>query len=126
RFHGLAIVSRAACGTLFGSMKIASITAHVLRAPLDEPFAFSQFTYSHREAMLVEVRTDDGLVGWGEAYGPARVTGAIVKEFLGPLLLGRDPRDVEANWELLYARSVDYGQKGVMLAAISALDIACW
>ncbi|MBI1353674.1 MAG: mandelate racemase/muconate lactonizing enzyme family protein [Acidobacteria bacterium] len=108
------------------SMQVSSITAHVLRAPLEEPFAFSQFSYTHREAMLVEVRTDDGLVGWGEAYGPARLTGTIVHEFLGPLLLGQDPRDVEANWELLYARSVDYGQKGVMLAAISALDIACW
>ena len=107
-------------------MKVASVTAHVLRAPLEEPFAFSQFSYSHREAMLVEIRTDDGLVGWGEAYGPAKLTGAIVREFLGPLLVGRDPRDVEANWELLYARSVDYGQKGVMVAAISALDIACW
>lgn len=76
--------------------------------------------------MLVEVRTDDGLTGWGEAYGPAKLTGAIVREFLGPMLVGRDPRDVEANWHRLYARSVDYGQKGVMLAAISALDIACW
>lgn len=107
-------------------MKVSSVTAHVLGAPLEEPFAFSQFSYSRREAMLVEVRTDDGLVGWGEAYGPAKLTGAIVQDFLGPLLLGRDPRDVEANWELLYARSVDYGQKGVMIAAISALDIACW
>jgi L-alanine-DL-glutamate epimerase-like enolase superfamily enzyme len=52
------------------------------------------------------VRTDDGLAGWGEAYGPAQLTGTIVREFLGPLLAGRDPRDVEANWELLYARSV--------------------
>ena len=47
-------------------MKIASVTAHVLSAPLEEPFAFSQFSYSRREAMLVEVRTDDGLAGWGE------------------------------------------------------------
>jgi D-galactarolactone cycloisomerase len=107
-------------------MKVTSVTAHVLRAPLKEPFAFSQFSYSHREAMLVEVCTDDGLVGWGEAYGPAMLTGAIIREFLGPLLVGRDPRDVEANWELLYARSIDCGRKGVMLAAISALDVACW
>ena len=57
---------------------------------------------------------------------PAAVTAVIIREFLGPLLVGRDPRDVESNWELLYARSLDYGQKGVMLAAISALDIACW
>ncbi len=39
---------------------------------------------------------------------------------------GRDPRDTEANWHFLFARSIDYGQKGTLLAAISALDIACW
>ena len=50
-------------------MRIAEIRTHHLRAQLDEPFSFSQFTYSAREAMLVEVRTDDGLTGWGEAYG---------------------------------------------------------
>ncbi len=48
------------------------------------------------------------------------------REFLGPLVLGRDPRAAEALWELLFARSLDYGQKGLMLAAISAVDIACW
>ncbi len=76
--------------------------------------------------MLVRVSTEDGLAGWGEAYGPAAVTATIVREFLGPLVKGRDPRAIESLWESLFARSIDYGQKGVMLAAISALDIACW
>ena len=107
-------------------MRIAEVRTHHLRAPLAEPFSFSQFRYSAREAMLVEVRTDDGLTGWGEAYGPAALSAAAVKSFFAPMLLGRDPRDVEAVWAFLYARSVDYGQKGVMLAAISAIDIALW
>lgn len=76
--------------------------------------------------MLVRVTVDDGRCGWGEAYGPAPVAATIIDQFLGPLLLGRDPRATESLWALLYARSIDYGQKGVMLAAISALDIACW
>ena len=107
-------------------MRIAQVRTHHLRAQLEEPFSFSQFTYSAREAMLVEVRTDDGLVGWGEAYGPAALSAAAVEKFFAPMLLGRDPRDVEAIWAFLYARSVDYGQKGVMLAGISAIDIALW
>ncbi len=107
-------------------MRIGRIDAFRLRAALHAPFSFSQFSYSHREAMLVRVTTDDGREGWGEAYGPAAVTAPIVTNFLGPLLLGRDPRAVESLWQLLYARSIDYGQKGVMLAALSALDIACW
>ena len=107
-------------------MRVRSVDAWHLRAPLSQPFSFSQFSYAQREAMLVRITTEDGCEGWGEAYGPAAVTAAIVREFLAPLLIGRDPRAVESNWELLYARSLDYGQKGVMLAAISALDIACW
>lgn len=107
-------------------MRVRSVDAWHLRAPLSQPFSFSQFSYAQREAMLVRITTEDGCEGWGKAYGPAAVTAAIVREFLAPLLIGRDPRAVESNWELLYARSLDYGQKGVMLAAISALDIACW
>lgn len=107
-------------------MRVHSVDTFHLRSPLAEPFSFSQFSYSHREAMLVRVCADDGREGWGEAYGPAAVTAAIVREFLGPLLIGSDPRATESIWACLYARSIDYGQKGVMLAAISALDIACW
>ncbi|MDE0629208.1 MAG: mandelate racemase/muconate lactonizing enzyme family protein [Bryobacterales bacterium] len=107
-------------------MRISRVDAFQLRAELERPFGFSQFQYFQREAMLVRLSTDDGRQGWGEAYGPAGVTALIIRRFLGPLVLGMDPRAVESIWELLYARSLDYGQKGVMLAAISALDIACW
>ncbi|MEZ5365586.1 MAG: mandelate racemase/muconate lactonizing enzyme family protein [Bryobacterales bacterium] len=107
-------------------MRISEVRTHHLRAELEEPFRFSQFTYTAREAMLVEVRTDEGITGWGEAYGPAVLSSAAVEKFFAPMLLGRDPRDVEAIWAYLYARSVDYGQKGVMLAGISAIDIALW
>lgn len=107
-------------------MRVSAIDAFHLRTPLKQPFGFSQFSYRRREAMLVRVSTDTGLEGWGEAYGPAALTLTTVKDFLGPLLVGRDPRDTEALWALLYARSIDYGRKGTMIAAISALDIALW
>ena len=107
-------------------MRVRSVDTFQLRAPLREPFGFSQFAYSQRETLLVRLSTEDGREGWGEAYGPASAVGALVRDFLGPLVATRDPRAVESLWERLYARSVDFGQKGVMLAAISALDIACW
>ena len=107
-------------------MRISAIDAFHLRAPLERPFGFSQFGYSQREAMLVRVSADAGLAGWGEAYGPAALTLAAVRDFFGPLLIGRDPRDTEALWALLYARSIDYGRKGALIAALSAIDIALW
>ena len=48
-------------------MKITAISAHVLRTSLDTPFAFSQGWVTERAAVIVEVATDVGLVGWGEA-----------------------------------------------------------
>ena len=107
-------------------MRIQSVDTIHLRTTLERPFSFSQFSYFDREAMLVKVTAQDGRTGWGEAYGPAAITAAIVQEFLGPMIIGHDPGAVESLWETMYARSIDYGQKGVMIAAISALDIACW
>ena len=47
-------------------MKITGLTVHVLKSPLAEPFAFSQGWVKQRSATLVEVHTDQGIVGWGE------------------------------------------------------------
>lgn len=107
-------------------MNIASIQAYTLRAPLTHPFSFSQWTFTHRETTLARVQTAGGLVGWGEGYGPAAQVAAALREFFAPLATGSSAGDTEALWARLYARSIDYGQKGVMLAALSALDIACW
>jgi L-alanine-DL-glutamate epimerase and related enzymes of enolase superfamily len=110
----------------YSGMKITGIRAYALEAPLKQNFAFSQWEFSRRQAMLVEISTDSGITGWGEAYGPARPAASAVTDFFAPMLIGRDPRDTEALWHLLFARSIDYGQKGLLVAAISALDIACW
>jgi D-galactarolactone cycloisomerase len=107
-------------------MKITEIRTYVLEAALDRNFGFSQWEYSRRSTLLVEVATDTGLSGWGEAYGPAKPAASAVNDFFATHLTGRDPRDTEAIWHFLFARSIDYGQKGLLLAAVSALDIACW
>ncbi len=107
-------------------MKITAISAFVLGAELKRPFAFSQWKFTRRQTVLVSVETDVGICGWGEAYGPPHPIAVAVREFFTPLLLGRDPRDTELLWHFLFARSLDYGQKGTLLAAISGLDIAFW
>ena len=91
-------------------MKITAIEVHPLRVELREPFAFSQWTFHQRQTTLVEVRTDQGVTGWGEAYGPALPNASAVRDFFAPMLVGHDPRDTEALWHFLFARSLDYGQ----------------
>ena len=107
-------------------MKIRSIRTYILRTKLGRPLRFSQWSYSTRATTLVRIETAGGAVGWGEAYGPPEVAKAAIDSFFAPLLLGRDSYEGESLWHLMFARSLDYGQKGIMVAAISAIDIALW
>ena len=111
-------------------MKITAIHAHVLRTPLDTPFAFSQGWVTERAAVIVEVVADNGLVGWGEALcvglQPGEIAAAAIRSVLAPLLIGHDPREPEVLWHRMYNRTRDYGQKGAVISGISGIDIALW
>ena len=72
---------------LSGLLKIRDIKVYVLEAALAEPFAYSQAWYERRGACLVEIVGEDGNSGWGEAFGPARLTAPII-DFYKPLLIG--------------------------------------
>ena len=75
--------------TKLTNMRITSIRTHILEAPLSQPFAYSRAWYDTRTAMIVEIETDSGLTGWGECYGPARMTAAVV-DSVAPWLIGED------------------------------------
>ncbi|HEX3953487.1 MAG TPA: mandelate racemase/muconate lactonizing enzyme family protein [Stellaceae bacterium] len=106
-------------------MKIRDVKVYVLETALAEPFAYSQAWYERRGACLVEIVGEDGNSGWGEAFGPARLTAPIV-EYYKPLLIGADAMATEALWEGLYNRLRDHGRKGLPIEALSAVDVALW
>ena len=106
-------------------MKITNVRTHVLEAALSQPFAYSRAWYDTRTASLVEIETDTGLTGWGECYGPARMTSAAVAA-IAPWLIGEDPLGTDALWQMVYARLRDHGQKGVVIQGLSGIDIALW
>jgi len=106
-------------------MKIRDVKTYRLDAALAEPFAYSQAWYDHGGALLVEIISEDGLSGWGEAFGPPALTAPIV-EFYKPLLVGADGLATELHWQNLYNRLRDHGQKGLTVEALSAVDIALW
>lgn len=108
-------------------MKITEVIAHQLLVDVDEPFTSSRgWFYRTKGALVVEIRTDDGIVGWGDCYGPAAVNRSIVESLLRPSLIGRDPFDVEVLWEELYNKVKDYGLSGMTVSSISGVDIALW
>ena len=106
---------------------IKSVKSHVVSAAIEHPFQSSRgWLYKTRGTCLVEIETRDGVVGWGECYGPSAVAKAFIDTQLGPQIIGRDAFDVEVVWEHLYNRVKDYGMKGMAIAAISGIDIALW
>jgi D-galactarolactone cycloisomerase len=111
-------------------MKITQVRAHVLRSKLETPFSFSQGWVSSRGATLVEVQTDDGITGWGEALcqglQPPEIAAAAINHALKDLVMGQDPLQPEVLWHRMYHYTRDYGQKGAVVGAISAIDIALW
>jgi len=76
--------------------------------------------------LIVEVFTDSGHAGIGNAALAPRIAQQIVDVYLKPTLVGRDPWDVEALWQHMYRNTMAFGRKGIGMAAISAVDIALW
>ena len=76
--------------------------------------------------LIVEVFTDAGHVGIGNAALAPRLTKQTIDVYLEPLLIGRDPHEVERLWEQMFRLSDHAGYGGAEMRAISALDIALW
>ena len=107
-------------------MKIDCIRTHHLRDELEEPFGFSQWFYSTRNTLWVEIVADDGTTGWGECYGPAEVYQAAVTSFYAPRLLGLDPLATDRLWHNMWQWSLDFARGGIMMGAMSGIDVALW
>ena len=75
---------------------------------------------------FVKIETDEGIYGWGEA-----TTGNLDQEMvaciksLSNYLIGKDPRDIELHWSLMFRNA--YWRPGfVVSSAMSGLEMAMW
>lgn len=110
-------------------MKITEIRSHVLQYDLDEELGYSQQYYTKRTAHLVEVRTDEGITGWGECFGGGGIAfanKAIVEQVIQPMIVGMNPLDRDVIWHKAYNLMRDHGQKGMPIQSLSGVDIALW
>ena len=105
--------------------KIADVRTYVLEAPLSEPFWWSFNQTSVRGSCLVEIVCEDGTSGWGECLGLGALNASAVQVFKS-LLVGQDALATELLWQTLYNQFRDQGQKGLMITALSGVDIALW
>jgi L-rhamnonate dehydratase len=83
-------------------------------------------TFTFHSWLIVEIFTDDGLVGIGNAALAPRITKQVIDDYLAPLLIGENPWDIEFLWQHMYRKTMAFGRKGIGMVAISAVDIALW
>lgn len=111
-------------------MRITNVITHVLL----DPDYDREATSSAQETVVVEVVTDEGIVGIGETDLNAWIARACIEapgthtmdRGLKEMLIGRDPLDPEGIWEDLYVGSAMSGRRGAVVNAIGALDMALW
>ena len=112
-------------------MKITAIEPIVLRIPFEDGGAGLGITpqrWSVLDMVLVRVKTDKGLVGWGEAFGYfcQRAVAAVITDLVAPPLIGRDPGDPAALNTEMQRKLALFGRYGITIFALSGVDIALW
>jgi L-alanine-DL-glutamate epimerase-like enolase superfamily enzyme len=115
-------------------MLITDVRAHHIRIPYDAGVAsFRQgaSAIAAVEIVLVEVSTDAGLTGWGDAfaYVSPRTTATAVEEMIAPQARGLEVPDasgIPAFMERIQRNLHLFGRYGITMFAISGLDIALW
>jgi D-arabinonate dehydratase len=107
-------------------MKIVDIRAIPLSYPCDPPYGSAGGMQASRGGLLVEVETDDGITGIGEAGVGGSSTGNVIERQLRPMLLGDDPLLIEGLWQKMFARTRQFGRRGIVMNAISGIDVALW
>lgn len=106
-------------------MVIEKIETFILKDKLSKSFFFSQWEYSERCICVVKVTATNGTYGWGEGYGPAPVLEAGIK-LLEPFVVGENPLENEVIWNKMYRKTLDFARRGILVASMSAIDIAIW
>lgn len=103
------------------NLKITAVKAYRLRAKLKRPFgaSVSMPLSTHREAMLVKLETNEGLVGWGESEPISGALGTI-KDHLADQLIGQNPLEYRRLWRSMWG--ANFGNPLAVGAVETALN----
>lgn len=104
-------------------MKITEIRGYHLSFPLKQPLGNSLTFFRRRDALVVQIVTDAGLSGWGEAGNSPDAAGAFIRTRLAGLVLGKSPADFGRHYQAMSA-VLGYDRRGAGMMAISAVDLA--
>jgi D-galactarolactone cycloisomerase len=113
-------------------MKIAKAESILLSMPFEAggtpPWSFGGRPANSFDVLLVRLETDNGLVGWGEAFSRGRDVALkqLIDTRLLPLLIGRDATQISRTKHDLEFQLHNFGRIGAVEYGIAAIDIALW
>jgi L-alanine-DL-glutamate epimerase-like enolase superfamily enzyme len=114
-------------------MIIAGIEAIPLRIPFragikSDASAWGDSDLPAADSLVVKVTTDQGLVGWGEAFGFRAVASVklAVEQLIAPLCVGQDATRIGRLMLDIQKKLHVFGRGGALAFGISAVDIALW
>jgi D-galactarolactone cycloisomerase len=112
-------------------MLITAIESLVVSLPFDMGGPYPLFAgrpWDHLDILVVKVETEDGLVGWGEAFGHAAIpaTKAALDSIVAPLVVGCDAGDINALTRAVLHGTHLLGRNGPFVYAFSGVEIALW
>ena len=103
---------------------ISGVSATVYRFPTPEPEADGTLSWDATTAVVVQLQAG-GQAGLGWTYGsPAAAT--VITEHLADAVRDREASDIQAGWDAMRRACRNLGTKGLVMQAISAVDIAWW
>src|SRR5215470_2533933 len=112
-------------------MRISKVEAILLRPKGEIDTAIAD---GSQDALVVRVHTDEGIVGLGEIDSSPIVAKAAIDapgshkiaSGLASLILGEDPFHIARLWQKMYRGAIYFGRRGVVLHAMSGIEIALW
>jgi D-galactarolactone cycloisomerase len=110
-------------------MKVVEVKAFALSAPLKGMSKRGMGTPAKKDAVIVRVRTEDGIVGYGHAHDSLNpvVVAELINANLAPLVVGADAMAVEDIWQLIYTKQGQTHTPGnALYTAQSGVDMALW
>jgi L-rhamnonate dehydratase len=72
----------------------------------------SMSTFRFHSWTVVEIETDNGIIGLGNVALAPAIAKAIIDQYLKPLVIGQDPWDYEYLWQRMYRSTHAWGRKG--------------
>jgi L-rhamnonate dehydratase len=75
--------------------------------------------------LVVEIEASEGSVGFAVTTG-GEIGCWIVEKHLSRFLVGAKVTDIEKIWDQMFNATLFYGRKGIVLNAISGVDLALW